>query len=109
MSRGSAMQSGMAYPDGHYTDAGEIAEAEAPRRLAIRWRHQDKPELKAEGETRCAMELVAQGPAVKLTLTHSVECEPSKFIAAVSVAWPMVMANLKSLLETGAVVLEKPF
>jgi uncharacterized protein YndB with AHSA1/START domain len=96
----------MVYPDGRLTDDGEIVEAEPPRRLAIRWRHQYRPELKAEGESRWTMELDSSGPAVRLTLTHTIERERSKFIAAVSGAWPMVISNLKSLLETGSVVLQ---
>jgi len=105
----------LVYPDGRNTDAGEIAEAEPPRRLVIRWQHQDQPELKAEGESFCTIELGtdgepgASGSAVRLSLTHSIAREPSKFIAAVSVAWPIVLSNLKSLLETGSVVLQKPF
>ena len=43
--------------DGQIFDAGEIVEAEPPRRLVIRWQHQNKPELKAEGESLCTMEL----------------------------------------------------
>ncbi len=97
------------YPDGRITDTGEIVEAEPRRRLVIRWQHQDKPELKAEGESRCTMELESSGSAVKLTIAHTIECEPSNFIATVSVAWPMVLSNLKSLLETGAIVLQAPF
>ena len=99
----------MAYPDGLITDDGEIIEAEPPRRLVIRWQHQKKPELKAEGTSHCTMELDSSGPAVKLSITHTIERQPSKFIAAVSVGWPMIISNLKSLLETGSVVLEKPF
>ncbi len=99
----------LSYPDGRNTDAGEIVEAEPARRLAIRWRHQDKPELKAEGESYCTMELAASGPAAKLSITHNIEREHSKFIAAVAVAWPMVISNLKSLLETGSVVLQNPY
>src|SRR5215471_8946181 len=95
----------LVYPDGRNTDAGEIVEAKPPRRLVIRWQHQDKPDLKAEGESHCTMELGTSGPAVKFSMTHTIECEPSKFIAAVSDAWPMVISNLKSLLETGAIVL----
>jgi uncharacterized protein YndB with AHSA1/START domain len=49
------------YPDGRVTDVGEIIEADRPRRLVIRWQHQDKPELKAEGESRCTMELEPTG------------------------------------------------
>lgn len=94
------------YPDGRNTDSGEIVEAEPLKRLVIRWRHQDKPELKAEGDSLCAMELEPVGTAVKLTLTHTIEYEPSKFIAVVSNAWPMVLSNLKSLLETGSIVLQ---
>src|SRR5499426_4151485 len=39
--------------DGQILDAGEIVEAEPPRRLVIRWRNQHKPELEAEGESHC--------------------------------------------------------
>ena len=99
----------MMYPDGRITDAGEIVEAEPSRRLVIRWQHQNKPELKAEGESRCTMHLEPRGPAVKFSLTHTIEAESSKFIAAVSGAWPMVISNLKSLLETGSTVLQAPF
>ena len=99
----------MIYPDGTLTDAGEILEAEAPRRLVIRWQHQNKPELKAEGASLCTMELERSRPAVKLSITHVIEREPSQFIAAVSGGWPKVISNLKSLLETGAVVLPEPY
>jgi uncharacterized protein YndB with AHSA1/START domain len=99
----------LAYPDGRISDAGEIVQAEPPRRLVIRWQHRDKPERKAEGESRCTMELGSTGPAVKLSLTHTIEREPSNFIAAVSGAWPMVISNLKSLLETGSIVLQNPY
>ena len=36
-----------------------------------------------------------------LSITHAIECEPSKLIAAVSGGWPIILSNLKSLLETG--------
>ena len=97
------------YPDGRITDVGEIVEAEPPRRLVIRWQHQDKPELKAEGESLCTMELEPSGTAVKLSITHTIEREPSKFIEAVSGGWPKVISNLKSLLETGSTVLQDPY
>lgn len=99
----------MASGDGTVFDSGEIVAAEPPWRLVIRWRHQNRPELKAEGESLCTMELEPSGTAVKLCITHSIECQPSKFIEAVSVGWPKVIANLKSLLETGAVALQDPY
>jgi len=104
---GSSWQ--MVHPDGRILDAGRIVEAEPPRRLVIRWQHQDKPELKAEGESLCTMELEPSGPAVKLSITHTIEREPSRFIEAVSGGWPKILSNLKSLLETGSTVLNDPY
>ena len=96
----------MVSADGQITDAGEIVEAQPPRRLVIRWRHQSKPELRAEGDSQCTLELEPIGAAVKLCITHIIERDPSKFIAAVSGGWPKIMSNLKSLLESGVIALE---
>jgi hypothetical protein len=43
--------------------------------------------------------------ATKLTVTHSIAVENSKLINAVSGGWPRILSNLKSLIETGEVVL----
>jgi uncharacterized protein YndB with AHSA1/START domain len=94
---------------GQVFDAGEILEAEPPRRLVIRWQHRNKPELEAEGESRCTMELESGATTVKLSITHTIEREPSKLIEAVSGGWPKIISNLKSLLETGSVVLHDPY
>ena len=99
----------MVQPNGTITDAGEIVEAEPPRRLVIRWQNQFKPELKAEGDSLCTIELEPSGSAVKLSITHTIEREPSKLIEAVSGGWPKVLSNLKSLLETGSVALQDPY
>jgi uncharacterized protein YndB with AHSA1/START domain len=96
-------------PDGQVFDSGEIVEAEPPRRLVIRWQHQNKAELKAEGASLCTMELESTGAAVKLSITHTIERDPSKFIVAVSGGWPKILSNLKSLLETGSSVLQDPY
>ena len=93
-------------PDGVVMDAGEIIEAERPRRMVIRWQNQFKPELKAEGDSLCTIELEPDGTAVKLSITHTVERAPSKFIQAVGGGWPKVISNLKSLLETGTPALD---
>jgi len=99
----------MVRADGSVCDAGEIVESNPPSRLVIRWQHQDKAELKAEGESRCTMELESVGSAVKLSITHTIERDPSKFIAAVSGGWPKILSNLKSLLETGSIVLKDAY
>jgi len=109
----SAWQAGSAWTmlsrDGVILDAGEIVEAERPRRLVIRWQQQKKPELKAEGASLCTMEIEPSGTAVKLSITHVIEREPSKFIEAVAGGWPKVISNLKSLLETGSAALQEPY
>ena len=92
-------------PDGRVGDTGEIVEFEPNRRLAIRWRNEFMPELKAEGWSLCTMEIEPVGKAVKLTVTHSIDREASKLIGAVSGGWPQILSNLKSLLETGSVIL----
>jgi uncharacterized protein YndB with AHSA1/START domain len=92
--------------DGQIYDTGTIVEAEPPRRLVIRWRNELMPELKAEGETLCTVELERHGTAVKLSITHTMEREGSKLIAGVAQGYPIVISNLKSLLETGAIVVQ---
>ncbi len=89
--------------DGQVWDAGVILEADPPRRLVIRWAHQMRPELRAEGDSICTLEIEAgDGGTVKLSITHTVEREHSKLIEAVGGGWPKVVSNLKSLLETGS-------
>jgi uncharacterized protein YndB with AHSA1/START domain len=95
----------LVYPDGRVADSGEIVEADPPKRMVIRWRNEFRPELKLEGYSRCAMELEPIDGAVKLTIAHSIDHPDSKFIEAVSGGWPRILSNLKSLLETGEVVL----
>jgi hypothetical protein len=55
------------------------------------------------------MELEPSGAAVKLSITHTIEREPSNFIAAVAGGWPKILSNLKSLLETGSIVLQDAY
>jgi len=95
--------------DGKILDSGEIVEAQPPRRMVIRWHNQSKPELTAEGPSLCTMELEPTAGAVKLSITHTVERDPSKFIEAVSGGWPKVLSNLKSLLETGSAALTEAY
>jgi uncharacterized protein YndB with AHSA1/START domain len=68
------------FEDGRTADAGEILEAVPAKRLVIRWRNEFKPELKAEGWSRCTMEIEMAdyypdfgGKAVKLTITTSLK------------------------------------
>src|SRR5262249_21844791 len=91
------------FADGSLMDSGVSLESVAQQRLAVGWLSEWKPEFKAEGHYRCVYEIEPTGAAAKLTLTHSIERPDSEFIGAVSEGWPMVISNLKSLLETGDV------
>lgn len=96
----------LVFPDGRVADTGSILEADPPKRLVIQWRNEFRPELKAEGNSRCTMELEPIGGAVKLTITHAMDRPGSKFIEAVAGGWPRILSNLKSLIETGEVALQ---
>ena len=91
----------LVFPDGRVADTGEILEIDPPRRLVLKWRNEFRPELKAEGYSRCSIELEPVSGAVKLSITHSMEKQGAELITAVSGGWPRILSNLKSLLETG--------
>ncbi len=42
---------------------------------------------------------------MKLTVSHTIERPNSKLIEGVSGGWPRILSNLKSLLETGQIIL----
>lgn len=88
-------------PDGRVADSGEVLEIEPERRLVLSWRNEFKPELREEGYSKLTYELEPMGDMVKLTLIHEIDRPDSQLIGAVSGGWPMILASLKSLLETG--------
>jgi uncharacterized protein YndB with AHSA1/START domain len=89
-------------PDGRVADSGEILEIDPPRRLVLSWTNEFKPELRGDGASRLSYEIEQQEDMVKLTVTHESNTPGSKLIDAVSKGWPLILASLKSLLETGA-------
>lgn len=89
-------------PDGTVTDSGEVIEIDPPRRLVLSWRNEFRPELKEDAPSRLTYDLEPQGDMVKLTVIHKSDTPGSKLIEAVSNGWPLILASLKSLLETGA-------
>ncbi len=103
--KGSSWQ--LIFADGSVADKGTIAAIDPPLRLVLKWRNEWKSEFKAEGYSRCSIEIEPQGDVVKLTVTHSMPRSKSKLIKAISGGWPMILSNLKSLLETGKVIMKK--
>ena len=94
----------LVFKDGRVADSGTVVEIDPPRRLVLSWRNEFRPELKEEGYSRATITLEPAGATVKLTILHEIDRVGSQFIEAVSTGWPMLLSNLKSLLETGQVL-----
>lgn len=81
--------------------SGKVLEIEPGRRLVLSWLTELFPEIRAEGPSRVTYELEQVGDSVKLTLIQENDTPDSKSIGMASQGWPLVLASLKSLLETG--------
>ena len=89
------------FPDGRLADSGEVVEIDPPRKLVLTWRHEFFPEMMGEGYGLMTYELEQQGEMVKLSVRHEMDKPDSRMIKGVSNGWPVLLASLKSLLETG--------
>ena len=94
----------LSFSDGTLADSGEILEIISLKKIVIKWRNEFMPELKIEGYSRCTIELAPKSNAVLLTITHEMDRPDSVFVEKVSGGWPIIISNLKSLLETGNVI-----
>ena len=79
---------------------GKVLISEPPKRLAYTW-DPGSPDAKRERTSRVTFDLEPRGKVVKLTVTHDNLDEGGKTLRDISGGWPMVIASLKSLLETG--------
>ena len=79
--------------------AGEIVEVAPPTRLAHTFRWTD---LKEE-PSLVTWDLAQSGPTVSVTVTHSRLARAPKTDKRISGGWPSILANLKSVIETGNV------
>jgi uncharacterized protein YndB with AHSA1/START domain len=91
----------MMCPDGRVGNTGEVLEIEPGRRLVLSWRSEIFPVARAEGHSRVTYELEQVGDSVKLTFIQENDTPDSKTIGMASQGWPLILASLKSLLETG--------
>jgi uncharacterized protein YndB with AHSA1/START domain len=85
------------------TVAGTVLASEPPKRLIYSWNNWNSCSTDAsrEAASRVTFDLEPRGKVVKLTVTHDDLNEDGKTLRDISGGWPMVLANLKSLLETG--------
>jgi uncharacterized protein YndB with AHSA1/START domain len=91
-----------------------VLESDPPRRLAYVW-HNYQPahaemfgwsekrlaELREEPLCKVSFTIEPQGDVVRLTVTHQAYVGDSEMIDKCSQGWPPILANLKTLLETG--------
>ncbi|MFL6109029.1 MAG: ArsR/SmtB family transcription factor [Marmoricola sp.] len=94
--------------DGSGNDVvGTVLEAEPPHRLVVTF--EDSPhEERPAGPSRVVFEIEQDDQIVRLTVTH--ENLPNlAMLQGISSGWPAVLANLKSLLETGKVLTTAPW
>jgi uncharacterized protein YndB with AHSA1/START domain len=59
-------------------------------------------EFRNEPASKVSFEITPGGKVVRLTMVHDGFPENSAVYRACSVAWPMILSSLKTLLETGA-------
>lgn len=82
-------------PQGEVNLDGEVVELEPPARLVTTFKAKWAPEGQ---ETRVMYEIENMGEMSKLTLTHF---DAAAAKAGVEEGWPLILAGLKTLLETG--------
>ena len=87
--------------------AGRVLEADPPRRLVITFGAPDGDEPPG-GHSVVTFHVEEHGGIVRLTVTHE-NLADATALGEISHGWPAVLANLKSLLETGDVLPEAPW
>jgi uncharacterized protein YndB with AHSA1/START domain len=79
---------------------GTVVESSPPWRLVLSWAF-PKEAADPKKISRVTFDIEAYSGVVRLTVTHA-ELEPdSPMLHGISKGWPLVLASLKSLLETG--------
>lgn len=84
-------------PDG----AGVVTASHVGRTLAYRWTSTD-PGLNGGQASEVRFELSIVGETTRLIAQHTGLQDGSSFLQVVTGGWPMMLASLKSLLETGS-------
>lgn len=85
---------------------GTVLEAVPPRRLVITFAEPEQQD--PDGPSRVAFDIEPYGEIVRLTVTHEDLPDQDNYDLA-SAGWAAVLANLKSLLETGHVLPQAPW
>lgn len=79
---------------------GKVLESRPPRRLVISWGLPAEA-ARPERRSRVAFDIEPFQGAVRLTVTHDELEADSEMLRGITKGWPLVLASLKTLLETG--------
>ncbi|CAM5281477.1 ArsR/SmtB family transcription factor [Streptomyces aurantiogriseus] len=86
---------------------GTVVESERPTRLVTTWASPDE-EGQEDRHSRVTFDIRQHADIVRLTVTHE-DLPTERDLADVSLGWPAVLSNLKSLLETGRTLPQEPW
>ena len=86
---------------GEVTDEQVVLAVDKPHRLSHTF-HPLFGEFRAEPPSRVTFSLEASCEVARLTVVHDAFPPDSKVFRACSDGWPMILDNLKTLLETGS-------
>ena len=102
---GSAWEHQRADGSGISDIGGTVIESTPPHRLVMTWAQSG--ETAPDRISKVTFEIEPYGEIVRLTVIH--EDLDDEMFAGISQGWPAVLANLKSLLETGHVLSRSPW
>ncbi len=90
------------YDDATHVDiVGRVVEISPPTRLVVTWADPAE-EADAGRASRVTYEVVPIDSGSRLTVTHEELEAGSEMEKGITYGWPVVLSNLKTLLETGA-------
>ena len=92
--------------DGTVDIEGRVLESEPPKQLVMDWFAPG--ELDTGHAERVSFELEPFRDLVRLTVTHA-GCPDEAVRDEVAAAWPAILSNLKTLIETGAPLPQAPW
>ena len=97
-------------PDGKLDVEGKVVECDPPRKLSVTWRVMWIEEMRKLPECLVTYQIDDLGKVVRLTMTeaHQIELD-DKMLEGGRRGWPVILNNLKTLLETGCPLPEFDF
>ncbi|MEO5798247.1 MAG: SRPBCC family protein [Gemmatimonadales bacterium] len=95
--------------DSHAVDiVGKVLESDPPKHLLMTWaRPAEEADTAKHSRVRFDIEPVEAG-LIKLTVAHEDVAKDPKMLEGISGGWPLVLSNLKTLLETGRALPRAP-